>query len=122
MGLFNRKSKFLDLTKGFEKQQEKLEHMKREAQEERQASSASPLGSAFNMFGSSSSKSSTNLTFPSSSSEEYTDLSSGAEERRRKLTKRLIDMSSKMEDISNQIYHLEQRIEVMERKTDTNRF
>lgn len=37
-------------------------------------------------------------------------------ERKRKLAKRLADMTSKIEEISNQIYHLQQRIEVLERK------
>lgn len=38
------------------------------------------------------------------------------EERRRRLGKRLLDMTEKIEDISNQIYKLEQRIETLERR------
>jgi peptidoglycan hydrolase CwlO-like protein len=37
-------------------------------------------------------------------------------EKKKKLAKRLMDMTSKVEDLSNQIYHLQQRIEVLERK------
>ena len=37
-------------------------------------------------------------------------------EKRRRLAKRLKDMTDRMEDLSNQIYHLQQRIEVLERK------
>ncbi len=44
------------------------------------------------------------------------------DEKRRKLAKRLGDMTSKIEDLSNQIYHLQQRLEVVERKLDINRF
>jgi len=38
------------------------------------------------------------------------------EERKKKLAKRLMEMTSKMENLSNQIYHLQQRIELLERK------
>lgn len=40
-----------------------------------------------------------------------------ADEKKKKLAKRLIDMTSKVESLSNQIYHLQQRIEVLERKS-----
>lgn len=40
------------------------------------------------------------------------------EERRRKLAKRLVDIVTRLEDISNKIYHLQQRVEVLERKSD----
>jgi hypothetical protein len=33
-----------------------------------------------------------------------------------------MDMTAKIEDLSNQIYHLQQRIEVLEKKMDVNRF
>tara|TARA_Y100000296_G_scaffold60057_1_gene69497 strand:- start:1030 stop:1326 length:297 start_codon:yes stop_codon:yes gene_type:complete len=42
------------------------------------------------------------------------------EEKRKKLAKRLIDITEKLEDLSNQIYHLGQRIEVLEKKTNIN--
>jgi len=109
MGLFKRKNKVLDLTKHYEKQQEKLEQIKQEE------TTASPLGASFSMFGADPAPS-------SSSSDDYADLSTGIDQKKRKLVKRIMDMSSKMEDLSNQIYHLEQRIEVLERKGDPNRF
>ena len=112
MGLFRRKNKVLDLTKRYEQHQEKLNHMKEEIKEQ-ESSSSTPLGSAFNMFGPAATQTST---------EEYHDLSGDMDEKRRKLTKRIMDMTSKIEDLSNQIYHLEQRIEVLERKTDSNRY
>ncbi len=46
----------------------------------------------------------------------YADLTSTPEERKRKLSKRLLEMTNKIEDLSNQIYHLQQRIELLERK------
>lgn len=54
---------------------------------------------------------------PQKQSFSETSFDSGdAQERRRKLAKRLIDMTDKIEDLSNQIYHLQQRIELMERR------
>ena len=40
----------------------------------------------------------------------------GGEEKKNKLAKRLLDMTNRMEDLSNQIYHLKQRIELLEKK------
>jgi hypothetical protein len=37
-------------------------------------------------------------------------------ERKQKLAKRLLDMTNKIEEQSNQIYHLTQRIELLEKK------
>jgi|TARA_Y100000310_G_scaffold285281_1_gene308652 predicted nucleic acid-binding Zn-ribbon protein len=42
------------------------------------------------------------------------------EEKRKKLAKRLVDITEKLEDLSNQIYHLGQRIEVLEKKSSVN--
>jgi hypothetical protein len=41
-------------------------------------------------------------------------------DKKQKLTRRLLDMTSKMEDLSNQVYHLKQRIEVLEKKLKVN--
>ena len=41
-------------------------------------------------------------------------------EKKQKLTKRLLDMTDKIEDLSNQVYHLKQRIEVLEKKLKIN--
>ena len=57
-----------------------------------------------------------------SESSDYIDISDSVEDRRRKLTKRIMDMTTKMEDISNQLYHLQQRLEVIERKMNINSF
>lgn len=60
---------------------------------------------------------------PAPSTEETTYGSTeNADEKRRKLAKRLMDMTNKIEDLSNQIYHLQQRLEVLERKSNLNEF
>lgn len=58
----------------------------------------------------------------SENSSGYLDVSNGAEEKRRRLSKRLLDMTEKIEELSNQIYHLQQRIELLERKMGVQKF
>ncbi len=115
MGIFGfrKKENVLDLTKQPAQNPAKSE----ESSEYVQVSSAEfsraeppAVPTAFGFFGSSS-KSAT----PTSAETNEPDT-------KRKLAKRLIDMTTKLEDISNQIYHLQQRIEVLERKNDVNRF
>lgn len=53
----------------------------------------------------------------SSGSSDYNDPNISAEERKKRLAKRLMDMTDKMEDLSNQLYHLQQRMELLEKKT-----
>lgn len=50
-----------------------------------------------------------------SDSDDYNSSDSG--EKKKKLAKRIFEMTDRIEDLSNQIYHLQQRIEVLERKT-----
>ncbi len=109
MGLFGfrKKKEILDLTERYKKQQEKLAQVKSESQE----SSQSPSQNAFSFLGNLASNSNSETQF-----EEYVDVS-GAEEKKRKLAKRLMDMTAKMEDLSNQIYHLQQRVELLEKKS-----
>lgn len=45
----------------------------------------------------------------------YVNLSD-TEDRKSKIARRLLDMTDKIEDLSNQIYHLKQRMEVLEKK------
>lgn len=47
----------------------------------------------------------------------YIDLKA-AEEKKKKLAKRILDMSEKIEELSNQIYHLRRRVEFLERKNN----
>jgi hypothetical protein len=96
-GFGRRDNRVLDLTERYNKQQAKAVEAKKEA------SSQEPMG--FGIFGGSA---------PTMNSEP-TEGASG-DEKKRKLAKRLVDMTSKIEELSNQIYHLQQRIEVLEKK------
>ena len=113
MGFFNRKPKFLDLTEHYKKQQEKTEAIKEEAKE------SSSTESAFGFLGNMASAGSGSSETESSN---YIDVSANVNEKRRRLAKRFMDMTSKIEDLNNQIYHLQQRIEVLEKKSNVNTF
>jgi hypothetical protein len=43
-------------------------------------------------------------------------------EKKKKLAKRILDMTDRIEDLSNQIYHLQQRIDLLERKANGRNF
>ena len=112
MGLFGFKKKpeILDLTERYKKQQERIAEIKQDAQEDSQ----SPSQNAFSFLGNIASAKSS-----SESSSDYVDVS-GAGEKRRKIAKRFMEMTTKIEDLSNQIYHLQQRLEVLEAKNRIN--
>ena len=42
------------------------------------------------------------------------------EEKRKRFTKRISDMTETIENLSNQIYHLQQRVELLEKKLNIN--
>ncbi len=102
MGLFGRKKdKVVDLSEKYRLQEKKLAEAYKKG-------SSSNLGFLGDMAGSNS-----------DSSEEYVSLDN-KEEKKNKLARRLLDMTNRMEDLSNQIYHLKQRIEVVEKKLKIN--
>ena len=43
-------------------------------------------------------------------------------EKRKKFVKRIANLVEKLDDLSNKIYHLEQRVEVVEKKLRVNNF
>ena len=103
---FGKKKKILDLTENYKRQLER-------AEKTRLSQNKSPVSSGtgpFSFFDSNE----------ANSSEDAVDLSS-PEEKKKKLAKRIMEMTEKVEDLSNQIYHLQQRLEVLERKNDLKR-
>jgi len=104
---FKRKKDVIDLTERYNKQQEKLNNS------ETISSSTSDTGGLGFFASMANSAKSANTEQESA---EYADLSSGFEDKKKKLAKRLIDMTDKLEDLGNQIYHLQQRIELLEKK------
>ncbi len=102
---FGKKDKVVDLTEGY-----KRKVAQAEAKKVQESSSGNGPFSFFD---------SPQVTGEANS--DTVDLSDTAEERKRKLAKRISDMTGKVEDLSNQIYHLQQRLEVLERKNDIRR-
>jgi len=108
MGLFGfgKKGKdIVDLGERFRKQKEKEEQMA-SSKSASEGSSTGPIA----FFDSSSDS--------SGSSSEVIDLSNSSDERKKRLAKRILEITNKLEDLSNQIYHLQQRIETIEKKTN----
>ena len=111
---FGKKREVLDLTERYHKQQEKIDAMKEESQEEQKTQSGGMFGFLGNMASSASSN--------NSSSSNLLDDSESTTDKKKRLIKRIMDMSTKLEELSNSIYHLEQRIDVLEKKSGTNMF
>jgi len=112
MGLFRKKDRVIDLSERYRKQQARAEEIKQESQNLPKNNSE-----GFGFFGAIANTVSKN----NEDNSEYVDMPA-VDERRKKLAKRLMDMTEKIEDMSNQIYHLQQRIEVLERKAGVKGF
>jgi len=100
---FGKKDRVLDLTERYRKQQEKV------AKES--TSQDDSAQNAFSFLG--------NLASANSSQSENVD---NSEDKKKKLAKRLMDLTNKIEEMSNQIYHLQQRVELLEKKTKTGSY
>ena len=100
---FGKKKEVLDLTESYKRQVKKAEEAK-QAQKDTSANSGT---SPFSFFDA-----------PVVAEQSYGSENDSAEERKKKLAKRIMEMTEKLEDLSNQIYHLQQRVEVLERKFD----
>jgi len=120
MGLFKKKRKVIDLTDRLRRQQEKLDAMREDIEQSRTPEPAAQKeptgGSFFSFLGNSSSRSSNETkTTDYSSSED-------SEDKKKKLAKRLSDITTRLEDLSNSIYKIEQRLELIERKMNLGRY
>ena len=104
MGWFGRKREVIDFSEQYKRKQEKSA----EIQNKNKIQPA-----PFSIFGSIPEVKTSNST-PAQDSGEDDFLS--PDEKKKKLAKRLMDITDKLEDLSNQIYHLQQRIEVIEQK------
>ena len=116
MGLFGfgKNKDVVDLAERYRKQKEREQNM-REDMEGSGSSDTATSASPFSFFDSGSSSSS-----ESSSDDGFVDLSSASTDKRRKLAKRILDMTTKIEDLSNQMYHLQQRLELIEKKLNVS--
>jgi len=103
MGLFGKKKeKIVDWS-------EKYKLQEKRAAASRKQDASSNLGFLGDMANSSSSNE-VSWDNDTPSQETY------VQEKKNKLAKRLLEMTNRMEDLSNQIYHLKQRVELLEKK------
>ena len=120
MGLFGlkKKDRVLDLTERYKKKLDEATEQKSNLETPSQQAESSgnsfagAISQGFNFLGGGASVAQTSEDMQESNPDIY-----GVDERKKRLAKRLIDMTNKIEDLSNQIYHLQQRIEVLERKS-----
>jgi chromosome segregation ATPase len=121
-GIGKRRGEVLDLSEKYHRDKERASEIKSEmtnpskAYPKRNSSNSVSDGGVGNFFGDMASISS--QTSESDNQNVYIGANSDdPEERRRKLAKRLADMTDKIEDLTNQVYHLQQRVEVLEKKS-----
>lgn len=130
-GLGKKKKDVIDLTERYKRQQAKMNDMKSslsdsstglDSSSETLSSDSSESNSGIGIFGAMANANSGSSSSNSSGSD-YLDVSAGADsgidlsQKRKRFAKRIMDMTEKLEDLSNQIYHLQQRIEVLEKKS-----
>jgi len=119
MGFFKRKNSILDLSERYKRQQEKTEAIRSELKASARIGETSS-GDTLSFLGGMANASAD--TTESTSSDNYIDMSEDPNDKKRRLAKRLMDMTTKLEDLSNQMYHLQQRLELIEKKMNINKF
>jgi hypothetical protein len=135
MAFFKRKEKVIDLSERMRKQHERIQQLKEDMKAAKSSASesigtySSPApsasgntepsnGSFFNFFGNNSDSSSSSNSYANSSS--YS--SENEDDKRKKLAKRLGDMTARIEEISTKLYKIEQRLELIEHKMGIDKY
>lgn len=111
---FGKKREVVDLGERFRKHQEKTNSVKASA-----ITQASEEG--FDVLENVALSSKTDSRSSSLDIEDNFDTGT-IDDRRRRLAKRIVELTEKLEQVSNQIYHLQQRVELLERKVGVSSF
>jgi hypothetical protein len=123
MGLFGKKGKTVDLTNRYTRQVEKMDNIRGLVNK---ATAANKTSYPQNVSQPQPSQTPTASSFgflrdmASSAPSTYSESDDSADDKRRKLAKRLGDLTERLEDLSTQIYHLSQRVELLEKKNKMN--
>ncbi len=124
MGLFRKRDEVLDLSQKY-REQLRARHPVARTQDMIDMTAAvvpapiaqeSPKQSSFNPFGFFESSVQPQTSSFNNTEPEVTSTGGLDEDKRRKLAKRLGDMTERIEELSNQVYQLQQRIETLERR------
>jgi peptidoglycan hydrolase CwlO-like protein len=121
MGLFGKKKeKVVDWSEGFRVSEKRISIEQSNATvspTNSDSDSYADLGVLGNFANASSSQSSSSdVSWDNDSTQQSNYQQNDSSEKRQKLAKRLLNMTNKIEDLSNQIYHLSQRMELLEKK------
>jgi peptidoglycan hydrolase CwlO-like protein len=106
MGFFGKKNKVVDWSEGY-----KISSVRKPIKTSSSTEGSSNLGFLGDM-AASSEDSSSDVSWDNDSQATVGEY----QEKKQKVAKRLLDMTDKIEDLSNQVYHLKQRIELLEKK------
>ena len=120
MGLFSRKrgDDVIDLTENYRRKKVELEKKKVQESQQTPLTKVETYDEPHSSFGFLSNLASSQNSQASSSYNDTSDIDDGSlDDKKKRLAKRLIEMTDRIEDLSNQIYHLQQRVEVLERKS-----
>lgn len=109
MGWFGRKDKVVDLSGGYKANVKKQPKSSSDSD-----SDNSNLGFLGNLASGSDSSSSSNSDVSWDNDSPSQNENRG--EKKQKLVKRFLEMTDRIEDLSNQVYHLKQRVELLEKK------
>jgi len=112
MGLFGfgKKDRVIDWSEKYNKEQERLSQEK--AAREREASKPKTFFASLVE----NAKKQNEQMEQEKKTEENMNSNENVEEKKQKLAKRLAEIETRLENISNQIYHLTQRVELLEKK------
>ena len=115
MGIFGRKrEEVVDLTEGYKRQQARVAEKRIDAQNQEKEKTSSAFGFFGNFNRDAQSDSIPAVSSNPESQQDSENLSE--EEKRRRLARRFLNITNKLEDLGNQIYHLQQRVELLEKK------
>lgn len=117
---FGKERGIVDLSEKYRLQKEKSERLKKQAEEEK-AKAEQSTGGFFPFFATPDAIPSSNSS--SSSEPISTNIENSgidAAERRKRLAKRIKDMTERMEELSNLVYHLQQRVDLLEKRSRGN--
>jgi hypothetical protein len=118
MGLFNKKEKTVDLTEKYDRHVEKMQNIRGIVNKADSAKGTYTQVPKIQPVPAQSGNSFSFLRDMASSTPSYSESEESSDDKKRKLAKRLTDITERLEDLSTQIYHLQQRVELLERKNN----
>jgi septin family protein len=133
MGFFSRRERIVDLTEDYKYERLRKDKLKSSSIPQDSGvpspSQESSVGGFFNFFGGantsstpSTSSSSSDSSSASTSSNDSNEGGLDSYEKRRRLAMRLKNMTDRIEEQSNQIYLLQQRIDLLERRIKIGKY